>query len=75
MINWSHPSLDGPPPTYSVGGGRVLKGRCIIAYLHPADGQQLYVTRATKSPSLIGTASSQAEAMLMAIRDHEGGER
>ncbi len=70
-MNWTHPSLQRPPE-YSVEDGRVLKGRTIIAYLHPAqESGHWYVARAGKSMSLIGTASSQAEAMLMAIRDHE----
>lgn len=70
-MNWSHPSLH-KPPTYSVTDKYVLKGSTIIAYLHPADvhGRIIHVARAGK---IIGLASSPAEAMLMAIRDHEGG--
>lgn len=74
-MNWTHPSLYRAP-TYSVTDKYVLKGSTIIAYLQPDDLRGvLYVARAAKAKELIGTATSPAEAMLMAIRDHEGAAR
>ena len=72
MMNWSHPSLDGPPPEFSVNcdsiGGRVLKGRTVIAWL-VRHGDRIRI--ATPNARLIGWATSNADAMLMAIRDQE----
>ena len=65
MSNWSHKSLEGPPPEYAIRYGRVMKGSLIIATFRP-NGKVW-----TVDGRLIGEASSNAEAMLMAIRDHE----
>jgi hypothetical protein len=65
---WTHPSLDRGA-THSVDGDRVLKGRVIVAYLHPLRSGGFRV--ATPDGARIGDASSRAQAMLMAVRHGE----
>lgn len=69
---WTHPSLDRPAD-YEITNGRVLKGRMIIAYAYPTRGAGFRLL--APDGRFIGRSTSKAEAMLMAIRDHEGGRR
>jgi len=61
-------------PEYSIAGGRVFKGDIIIAYVLSM-GPKKPKKVVTPDRKEIGRASSPAEAMLMAIRNHEGGGR
>lgn len=63
-MRWSHTSLEGRAPEYSVEAGRVLKGRVVIAWVRSGEVR-------LPGGDLIGTAASPADAMLMAIRHHE----
>lgn len=65
--DWTHPSIDRPP-AFSVGNGRVLKGRVVIAWLIPARGALNVVAPGGR---LLGIADSKAHAMLIAMRDNE----
>ena len=59
---------------YWVRNGRVMKGQSIIA-LYDKDSEWVVSFSSPDFGRKIGKASTPAEAMLMAIRDHEGGRR
>lgn len=63
-MRWSHPSLEGRAPEFSVDATRVLKGSVVIAWRR--GGSVL-----SPAGDVIGVAASSAEAMLMAIRHLE----
>lgn len=69
---WSHPSLKGPRPEYSVAGGMVKKGDLILAFLKPRRNGTFSVT--APGGKRLGTVSTPAEAMVMLVRIEEGKE-
>lgn len=60
------------PAEYSCRPDRVLKGSVVLAWLRPVLNGLKAVT---PNGRRIGVATTPAEAMLMVIRDHEGGVR
>lgn len=63
-MKWTHPSLEGRPPEYTIRNGIVMKGATMIAWTKLV-GKNLMVYR---DGDLIGIADCNAAAMLMAIR-------
>lgn len=71
MMDWSHPSLEPlSGADYSTERGRILRGRVIIAWMK-TDRHGLISVYPAGRKRPIGSASSQAEALLMAIGHHE----